>query len=651
MSYLRRQVPNWISALAIVGTLLAVGGVSYSLSPFKAAAGVQLTPQASWTGGTGVPGLYYKTGQGLQVRNIDNTESAVSSSGLTGSPAISFNTALSLAWSGTVGANNILWTGYNNTKKYGQWWATANATEYDAYNPTDGTTQQGGLYFDTSDTSIWSPTSGGLKGAELDLIHGFTMNGAGLDYNFTGASVSAQPLLNIAADPGWLGSPKKATAFWAANASSTTGDSFVFYDVSNGSTVLGSVGADSLGAALYSPTASAASLHVADTGLTGLGKGIILRGTDAANVNTPVAVDTVNTYTGVSALFSVRNAGAQKAAIDATGRVYASALDTLSAVALTLGGSATSLDMASSMKSINFSTAFANSVPTFTSRSTGQKLTLYPAISGSTADYAIGVDNATAFSQWFGVPSTGYKFQWFVGITELFSMNYAFSYPTLTAGAGQTMAGLFTAATTGVKADDAVANGVQLFHNGVSHHNFTSSSYFIDPGSKIDTSSAGTLNVGGSNNSSIVLRTNNTVQWNINSSGTFYPNVSGNGGIGSSSFVPFAIYSQQYGSKAQTVPAATSVTINPQNGELVRVTLSATAITTMTVSAGISGQVLKVEVIEDATGTRTIPTTWTNVVFPGGTYTRTATASKRDLITLVYDDVDSKWYATVSLNL
>jgi hypothetical protein len=104
-----------------------------------------------------------------------------------------------------------------------------------------------------------------------------------------------------------------------------------------------------------------------------------------------------------------------------------------------------------------------------------------------------------------------------------------------------------------------------------------------------------------------------------------------------------AIYYMRTGTPVQTVAAATSTTINPASGDHVRVTLSATAITTMTISAGQDGEIMTVQVIQDATGSRTIPTTWVNVTFAGGTYTATATASKVDTLTFKYDSTSSKW--------
>jgi hypothetical protein len=101
----------------------------------------------------------------------------------------------------------------------------------------------------------------------------------------------------------------------------------------------------------------------------------------------------------------------------------------------------------------------------------------------------------------------------------------------------------------------------------------------------------------------------------------------------------------------QTVAAASSLTIDPTAGSTIRITLSATAISSLTVSAGQAGQRLTVFVIQDGTGSRTIPTTWTNVLFPGGTYTATSTANHRDKIQLDWDNASSKWCANTALNL
>jgi hypothetical protein len=56
--------------------------------------------------------------------------------------------------------------------------------------------------------------------------------------------------------------------------------------------------------------------------------------------------------------------------------------------------------------------------PALTTRSDGTKVTLYPALSASTADYAIGVDSAT---MWYSVPenTAGFYFKWYGAATEV----------------------------------------------------------------------------------------------------------------------------------------------------------------------------------------------------------------------------------------
>jgi hypothetical protein len=60
--------------------------------------------------------------------------------------------------------------------------------------------------------------------------------------------------------------------------------------------------------------------------------------------------------------------------------------------------------------------------PTFTTRSVGTKLTLYPTLSGSNVDYAIGI-NSGVF--WNSIPATdaGQFFKWFGGETEVASLS------------------------------------------------------------------------------------------------------------------------------------------------------------------------------------------------------------------------------------
>lgn len=62
------------------------------------------------------------------------------------------------------------------------------------------------------------------------------------------------------------------------------------------------------------------------------------------------------------------------------------------------------------------------SAPTFTTRSVGTKLTLYPALTGSQVDYALGINSATL---WSSIPtnSSSFYFKWYGGTTEVASLD------------------------------------------------------------------------------------------------------------------------------------------------------------------------------------------------------------------------------------
>ncbi|KAJ3025355.1 hypothetical protein HDV00_012757 [Rhizophlyctis rosea] len=60
--------------------------------------------------------------------------------------------------------------------------------------------------------------------------------------------------------------------------------------------------------------------------------------------------------------------------------------------------------------------------PSFTNRSTGSKVVLYPSVTSSSADYAIGMMSA---SMWFGVPQNvlGNYFRWYAGTTNIATLD------------------------------------------------------------------------------------------------------------------------------------------------------------------------------------------------------------------------------------
>lgn len=109
---------------------------------------------------------------------------------------------------------------------------------------------------------------------------------------------------------------------------------------------------------------------------------------------------------------------------------------------------------------------------------------------------------------------------------------------------------------------------------------------------------------------------------------------------GSGNMIHIGGLSPQIGSVTAT---GTSVTVDVSQKDVFRLTLQSN-VTTMTLSGGVDGQRVVLEVIQDATGSRTI--TWpSNVRF--GTditsITLTTTASKTDRIGLIYNSSASKY--------
>jgi hypothetical protein len=61
-------------------------------------------------------------------------------------------------------------------------------------------------------------------------------------------------------------------------------------------------------------------------------------------------------------------------------------------------------------------------IPSFTTRSVGTKLVLYPSLDDINADYALGIGS---FSMWFSIPrfNTGFAYRFFAGTSEVFTIN------------------------------------------------------------------------------------------------------------------------------------------------------------------------------------------------------------------------------------
>jgi hypothetical protein len=94
----------------------------------------------------------------------------------------------------------------------------------------------------------------------------------------------------------------------------------------------------------------------------------------------------------------------------------------------------------------------------------------------------------------------------------------------------------------------------------------------------------------------------------------------------------------------QTVADAASITIDPTLGDMVRLNLGATPITSVTFNAGKPAEILTLEVIQDGTGGRTMQGWPGNVrLSMNGAYLPTATHDAHDTLTFRYDSTDAKW--------
>jgi hypothetical protein len=112
--------------------------------------------------------------------------------------------------------------------------------------------------------------------------------------------------------------------------------------------------------------------------------------------DTSVVFSGVNTITNSTSVGSSTNIGsAVGGALNVSGD-------------LTMGGS----------KTIHFAQG-TDAAPSFTTRSTGTKLVLYPSINGSNVDYALGIESGAL---WSSVQSAAGSFKWYAGTTQLMQL-------------------------------------------------------------------------------------------------------------------------------------------------------------------------------------------------------------------------------------
>ena len=85
--------------------------------------------------------------------------------------------------------------------------------------------------------------------------------------------------------------------------------------------------------------------------------------------------------------------------------------------------------------------------PTLTNRSAGTKLVLYPSVTASFVDYAIGIETV---SMWHSIPASGNNFKWYAGTTNIMTL----------AGTGAlSITGSFSQSTSTINDSTTVASG------------------------------------------------------------------------------------------------------------------------------------------------------------------------------------------------
>ena len=176
-------------------------------------------------------------------------------------------------------------------------------------------------------------------------------------------------------------------------------------------------------AAGLSATLAVASGGTGATTLTGYVKG---NGTSAMTASSTVPSTDI-TGLGTMSTQNANSVAVTGGAVDGT-TIGATTASTVKATTVTTTGTGSPTDATGQVylngatsNRVEWNTA-GTGAPAFTTRSAGTKLLLYPSLSGSVADYAIGIDAAT---MWYSVPenNVSFKFKWYGATTEIASLS------------------------------------------------------------------------------------------------------------------------------------------------------------------------------------------------------------------------------------
>lgn len=106
-----------------------------------------------------------------------------------------------------------------------------------------------------------------------------------------------------------------------------------------------------------------------------------------------------------------------------------------------------------------------------------------------------------------------------------------------------------------------------------------------------------------------------------------------------------AVWAVRHLGAEQTVSWAASVTFTLAAGSFHRITLT-DSISAWSIAAGAPGERVRIEFIQDGSGTRTLAGAGSTIKLAGGALTLSTGAGKRDLLTFSWDNADSLWLET-----